>query len=437
MKVVVVGGGPAGLAAAGAAVRAGADVVLVDAEPRLGGQYHRGAEQVVDPRVRHLPDSTVWAVEGLRLHIRSGPVDSPHRTGRVLDADAVVLATGAHDRVVPFPGWDLPGVYTAGAAQALAKGQGVAVGARVVVSGTGPFLLPVAESLVRVGSQVVHVLEANGVGGWSRHPRAASARKLGELAHYAAVLGRHRVPVRTRTAVVAAHGDDRVTEVTVARLRPDWSVREDTRRRVAVDAVCVGHGFTPRLELAVGLGCLLVDGFVAVDAFGATSVPGVYAAGEVTGIGGADLAAAEGAAAGAAAAGAPVAPSRALRRGRRFAAALADAHPVPSGWQGWLTPDTVVCRCEEVTVRDLDAAVGLGAADVRTLKLTSRAGLGLCQGRMCGRAVAELATARLSHPLPDPDAFQRRPLATPLRLGELAGTPLLPGLPDLPDKEDP
>jgi NADPH-dependent 2,4-dienoyl-CoA reductase/sulfur reductase-like enzyme len=411
--VVVVGGGPAGMAAADAAVQAGAEVVLVDAEPVLGGQYHRGSAQSVDPRVRHLSDSTVWATEGLRLHIRPG---------RVLDADAVVLATGAHDRVVPFPGWDLPGVYTAGAAQALAKGQGVAVGRRVVVSGTGPFLLPVAESLVRVGSQVLEVLEANGVGRWARHPRAANARKLAELARYATVLARHRIPLRTRTAVVAAHGEDRVTEVTVARLRPDWSVREGTRRRVAVDAVCVSHGFTPRLELAVGFGCRLVDGFVEVDGTGATSVPGVYAAGEITGIGGADLAAAEGAAAGAAAAGVPVR----TRRGSRFAAALADVHPVPSGRHGWLTPDTLVCRCEEVTLRDLDAAIALGAADARTLKLTSRFGLGRCQGRMCGREVADLAAARLGHPLPGVDTLQRRPLAVPLRLAELAETPLLP-----------
>ncbi|WNV88461.1 NAD(P)/FAD-dependent oxidoreductase [Umezawaea sp. Da 62-37] len=430
MRVVVVGGGPAGLAAADAAVRAGAEVVLVDSEPWLGGQYHRGTPQHADSRVRHLASSTVWAFEGLRLHVRSGPADSPHRTPHVLDADAVVLATGAHDRVVPFPGWDLPGVYTAGAAQALAKGQGVAVGRRVVVSGTGPFLLPVAESLVRVGARVVEVLEANAFGAWARYPGAlANVSKLGELARYATVLGRHRIPVRGRAAVIAAHGDDRVTGVTVARLRPDWSVVDGTRRRIAVDAVCVGHGFTPRLELAVGFGCRLVGGFVAVDGTGATSVPGVYAAGEVTGIGGADLAAAEGAVAGAAAARAPEPPTRALRavrRGRRFAEALAAAHPVREGRHGWLTPDTLVCRCEEVTLHDLDAALDLGAADVRTIKLASRAGLGLCQGRTCGLEIADLAAARLGHPLPDADAFHRRPLATPLRLGELADAPLLP-----------
>ncbi len=106
--------------------------------------------------------------------------------------------------------------------------------------------------------------------------------------------------------------------------------------------------------------------------------------------------------------------------------ALVAAHPVGGGRHGWLLADTVVCRCEEVTAHDLDVALDRGAADVRTLKLASRAGLGLCQGRVCGREVADLAAARLGHPLPDADAFHRRPLATPLRLGELADTPLLP-----------
>ncbi|MEU5693201.1 FAD-dependent oxidoreductase [Actinosynnema sp. NPDC020468] len=318
MKVVVVGGGPAGMAAADAAVAAGADTTVVDGEPVLGGQFHRGDPRRVDPRVRHVADATVWAVEGTRLHVRVGP-DGAGRRGLVLDADAVVLATGAHDRVVPFPGWDLPGVYTAGAAQALAKGQGVAVGKRVVVSGTGPFLLPVARSLIGVGARVLAVCEANHLTGWLRHP-VVDPGKLAELAGYAAVLARHRVPWRPRTAVVAAHGEDRVTAVTLARLSPEWTVVAS--RRVEVDAVCVTHGFTPRLELAVAAGCALDGGVVRVDDRGATSVPGYYAAGEITGVGGARLAAAEGALAGAAAAGARWVTGE-LKPGRRFGAALA------------------------------------------------------------------------------------------------------------------
>ncbi|GGJ78397.1 pyridine nucleotide-disulfide oxidoreductase [Pilimelia anulata] len=421
MIVAVVGAGPAGMAAAAAAADAGADAVLVDGEPAPGGQYHRGHPPRLDPRVRHLADSTVWAVEGRRLHLLTGPADAPRRTAAALDADAVVLATGAHDRVLPFPGWDLPGVYTAGAAQALAKGQRVAVGRRVVVAGTGPFLLPVAGALLAAGAGVTAVCEAAGGGRWLRHPAAIDAGRLAELARYAAVLRRHRVPWRRRTAVVAAHGDGRVTAVTLARLNPDWTVR--ATRRVPADAVCVGHGFTPRLELAVAAGCALAGGFVRVDERGATSAPGYWAAGEVTGIGGADAAAAEGAVAGAAAAGAtpPAAALARARRGRRFAAALADAHPIRDGWRSWLDPDTLVCRCEEVTLGALRAAVAHGAGSVRTVKLASRAGLGMCQGRVCGPHVADLVAADPGGPPADPAAWHRRPVATPVRLGELAG----------------
>ncbi|MFC7614918.1 FAD-dependent oxidoreductase [Actinokineospora soli] len=356
----------------------------------------------------------MWALEATRrLHLLTGPADGPGRVGRTVDADALVLATGAYDRALPFPGWDLPGVYTAGAAQALAKGQRVAVGKRVLVAGTGPFLLPVARALLGVGADVVGVLEANRPN-WLARPSGllAGAGKAGELAGYAATLARHRVPYRTRTAVVAAHGRDRVEAVTVARLDGGWRVRPGTARDVEVDAVCVGYGFVPQLELARAAGCALRDGFVEVDAAQRTSVPGVHAAGELTGIGGADLAAAEGRVAGLAAAGVADVPRRALRRVRalrRFAASLAAAHPVRPGWRTWLTDDTLVCRCEEVTYR----ALRDGASGARALRLTTRAGLGVCQGRVCGPTVADLVG------LPA-DAFTRRPIATPVRLGELA-----------------
>lgn len=204
MTVTVVGAGPAGMAAARTAAEAGADVLLIDSGTKLGGQYHRqnslytGEKFALPANVTHLPDTAVWAVEpGPRLHLRTGPADGPGRTGRTIDADALVLATGAYDRALPFPGWDLPGVYTAGAAQAMAKGQRVAVGRRVLLSGTGPFLFPVAESLLGVGAEVLGVLEANHpVTGWLANPGGllAGAAKAAELGRYLAVLARHRCP---------------------------------------------------------------------------------------------------------------------------------------------------------------------------------------------------------------------------------------------------
>ena len=449
--VLVVGAGPAGLAAADAARKAGARVVLLDAADDAGGQYWRhlpAQRPAARERVLHhgwdrftalrgqeiLTGAQVWLAERHddrppTLHVLVGPADGRDRVPRTFAPKALVLATGAYERTLPFPGWDLPGVFTAGAAQALAKSERIAVGRRVLVAGAGPFLLPVASSLVRTGAEVVGVLEANGWSrlgrGWSRRPTEllATRHKAGELAGYVRDLARHRIPYRAATAVVAAHGTERVSSVTVARLDPQWAPIPGTSRDVSVDAVCVSHGFVPRVELAVSAGCGLdAYGAVVTDHDGRTTVPGVYAAGEVTGIGGADLALAEGVVAGLAAAGAT--PSDAQRRSRsenqRFAARLEAAHGIRPGWVGWLDEDTTVCRCEEVTAGDLRAgAAATGSRGLRSLKLSTRAGLGVCQGRVCGRTVEELLH-RHTGGLLDPGRTEQRPLAAFVRLGELA-----------------
>ncbi|WP_250030830.1 NAD(P)/FAD-dependent oxidoreductase [Paractinoplanes maris] len=455
--VLVVGAGPAGLAAADAARRAGARVVLLDAAGDAGGQYWRhlpASRPAAAERVLHhgwdrfaalrgqevLTDAQVWLAERHddrppTLHVLVGPADGSDRVRRTFAPTTLVLATGAYERTLPFPGWDLPGVFTAGAAQALAKAERIAVGRRVVVAGAGPFLLPVAASLVRTGAQVLGVLEANG---WRRLARAWSARpaellstrhKAGELAGYVRDLARHRIPYRTGTAVVAAHGTDRVTSVTVARLDADWAPVMGSERRVPADAVCVSHGFVPRTELAVSAGCRLTrDGGVRTDENGLTSVPGVYAAGEITGIGGADLALAEGVVAGLAAAAAADPAGGGISAGQRrdrtvnqrFAARLEAAHGIRPGWVGWLADDTVICRCEEVTAGDLRAgAAATGSRGLRSLKLSTRAGLGVCQGRVCGRTVEDLLN-RHTGGLLDAGRTETRPLAAFVRLGELA-----------------
>lgn len=443
--VVIVGAGPAGLAAAEYALRAGARVTVLDQAEAPGGQYHRTLPEAYaarrperlhhgwaefdrrrrlleHPRCQWWPGSTVWALDRVenQVHVLRGQADGSGRRRSALEPDALILATGAHDRTLPFPGWELPGVYTAGAAQALAKGERVAIGGRVLVAGAGPFLLPVAESLLGVGAEVVAVLEANPFAtvrkGWSARPweLAAHAGKSAELARYAATLARHRVPYRFAHAVIEARGADRVREVVTARVRADWSIVPGTERTYEVDAVCVGHGFVPQPELAVAAGCVLDGGFVRVDAEQRTTVDGVFAAGEITGIGGAVTAAAEGAVAGCVAAGGD--PGRSLirerDRARAFAGRLAAAHPIGAAWRDWLAEDTIVCRCEETTYGELTRAAGDPACPgSHALKLGTRAGLGPCQGRMCGPTVSELSGVTERH---------HRPIVQPIRLGELA-----------------
>ncbi|GAA5154935.1 FAD/NAD(P)-binding oxidoreductase [Amycolatopsis dongchuanensis] len=444
--IAVLGAGPAGLAAAVAASQAGARVVLLDAGQRVGGQYWRHRDGDTGAGHHHwrelqrlraaapefLDGRQVWHVEpGFTLHTNEGEVH----------ARTLIVATGAYDRQLPFPGWTLPGVFTAGGAQALLKGQGVTAGRRVVVAGTGPFLLPVAAGLAEAGARVVAVCEAGSPAGFARRPPLA---KLAEGAGYARTLLKHRIPYRVRTTVVAAHGTGSVQGATIASLDADWNIVGT--REVECDAIAVGYGFTPQLEIPLQLGCatrLDVDGSLVADADDQqrASVPGVYLAGEVCGVGGAPLSLVEGELAGLHAAFATVGAVpdnarvarllRKRRQARAFARLLHETHPVRPGWRTWLSEDTQLCRCEEVTVgRVRESIVDLGATDARSVKLLARPGMGMCQGRVCGFATSCLVAAERgrAHTAQDLLAMAARPIANPVPLGTLSETHPTPTL---------
>ncbi|MFI1417626.1 FAD-dependent oxidoreductase [Streptomyces sp. NPDC020731] len=444
--LAVIGAGPAGLAAALAADRRGLRVALVDAAPEPGGQFYRQPaaglraehpqvlhhqwrtwtrlrDRLATSSVRMLGEHHVWCVErtpdGPAVHALLGP---DQREPAEVRAGAVLLATGGYETVLPFPGWTLPGVVTAGGAQAMLKGGLVVPGRTAVVAGTGPLLLPVATGLAAAGARVAALVESADPGRLLRHA-GALAGKLPEGAGYAARLLRHRVPFLARHTVVRAHGGGgRLTGVTVAALDAHGRVRPGTERRLPCDTLAVSHGMLPHTDLAESLGCRLDGLAVAVDAEQRTDVPGVWAAGEATGIGGAALALAEGHIAGRSVAArsrgavpdpgewAPAARARARMRG--YAAALDTVYAPPARWTDRVTDDTLVCRCEEVTAGTVREALALGAGDARTVKLLTRAGMGWCQGRMCEPAVAGLAGC-------EPTA-SRRPFARPVPLGVLA-----------------
>lgn len=460
--VLVVGAGPAGLAAAVAAGEAGASVAVVDAGSAPGGQFWRhpapvsarGGLRPHDVAYLHhdlpeylrltrllaalcdhgsaasLSQHHVWTLVLSQAGFTAHVVDRTDTRDEVVTVTGrtVVLATGAYDRQIPFPGWDLPGVMTAGGVQALLKAHCVTAGRRVLVAGTGPFLLPVAAGLAESGAEVVGVHEANDPRRWLREAAsvASNPATVGEAIGFARALARHRVPVRTRSTVLAAHGGDALEAVTTGRLDAAGDVVPGSERRVETDTLAVGWGFTPQVELPRALGCATrvdVDGseVCVVDDDQAATVPGVYVAGEGCGVGGAALAVLEGGIAGTAAIGGP-SPRRRTRlarsRLRRFARAMHRAHPVPQGWAARLEPDTVVCRCEEVTAAGVRAAVEVGAQDARGVKLLARPGMGWCQGRICGYATACLAARWSGRPY-DPRTTGGRPVAAPVPLGRL------------------
>ncbi|MGA5504831.1 FAD-dependent oxidoreductase [Streptomyces umbrinus] len=462
-RLVVIGAGPAGLTAALAAAARGVRVTLVDSAPQAGGQFYRQtapglgarrpqalhhqwrtwerlrdglAAHIAAGRVTHLTDHHVWFVErqsgttdrapaSFAVHALLGPEQEEPVT---VHADAVLLATGGYEKVLPFPGWTLPGVVTAGGAQAMLKGGLVLPGRTAVVAGTGPLLLPVAVGLASAGAKVAALVESADPRNLARQARvlAAHPAKLAEGARYAAELARHRVRTQVRSTVVAAHGTGRLEAVTVAALDGDGRVRPGTERRIPCDTLAVGHGMLPHTDLAEALGCRLDGVAVAVDDEQRTDVPGVWAAGEATGIGGAALASAEGRIAGLSIAArldsrtperSSYASAAKARAGlREFFAAVDTVCAPPARWTEQVTDDTVVCRCEEVPASAIREAVDeLGAGDVRTVKLLTRAGMGWCQGRMCGPAVAGLARC--------PETPSRRPFARPVPLGVLAREP--------------
>jgi D-hydroxyproline dehydrogenase subunit alpha len=463
--LAVIGAGPAGLAGAITAADGGCRVTVLDLGQRPGGQYWRHSPPALGggagpshhgwrtfaPLLRrfeahqraghidYLPETAVWRLDRddvLTVRAMAGERRPEVCTVR---ARTALVATGAFDRQVPFRGWTLPGVMAVGGAQSLLKGGGVAPGRRIVVAGTGPFLLSAAEGLLRAGAEVAAIVETNRPAAYARglHTVAAVPEKLAEAAGYALALARHRVPYLVGRAVVEAHGAQRLDGVTIRRVSRDWTPH-GAPRRIACDTLAVGFGFLPQLELLLQLSCetrLDRSGtvVVVVDGRQQTSVTDVYAAGEPTGIGGAELALAEGTLAGDAIAtrlgyrAALDASTRqaALRRRSRlrtFAELLAVAHPVPAGWRTWCDEATVVCRCEEVTVAQVAEAVALGAQDPRAVKLLARPGMGWCQGRICGAAVATL-TGELTGRAPgEPEltSLARRSFAHPVPLEVLA-----------------
>jgi D-hydroxyproline dehydrogenase subunit alpha len=389
--VVIVGAGPAGIAAACRAAESGRRSIVLDEGLGPGGQIWR-------PSVRgsHGGAAAHWitrleasravvqrstSVFDIRRRAAGGFLASGEHDGRPLEVAgrAIILATGARERFLPFPGWTLPNVVGIGGAQALLKSGTSFVGKRVVIAGSGPLLLPVAASLAKSGAKVALVAE---------QAAASSVRKF--------AMGLWRRPAMLMQAAVLRSAfltTSYATGTWVASARGDSSVREVTitdgasTRVIACDYLCVAFGLIPNAELARLLGCEVEHGQVSVDATQATTVANVYCAGEPTGIGGVDLSIAEGQIAGLAASGQSVSEGLVARaaRLRHEASRMDAAFALRPELRTLAAPDTIVCRCEDVRLRELNPRW-----TSRQAKLYTRAGMGPCQGRVCGAALEHL-----------------------------------------------
>jgi NADPH-dependent 2,4-dienoyl-CoA reductase/sulfur reductase-like enzyme len=435
VDIAVLGAGPAGMAAAAEAARRGARVVLFDESAAPGGQVYRApppgfampadADRREGDALRAALAASgavlrmghrVWGVGGGPL-VPQGMAAAPFRidalapdgSNATLEARALLLATGTHERIIAFPGWTLPGVLGLAAATILLKAQGVLPGRRVVVAGAGPLLFAVAYKLIKAGAAVAAVVDLATAGEWARALPALAARPdlLLRGAGWRAALLARRVPVLAGHRVVSAAGDAVLRAVRVAPLDGGAA------REIACDALCIGHGLVPgteatrafraahRYEAAAG-------GWVPVlDADRRTSIPLLYAAGDGSGLRGAAAAPASGRLAALAAlrdlgaltpaahGAARVAPAAAFARAARAGAAMAAMMALRPALVATIPPETIICRCEGVTRAEIEAAVADGAADMNQVKQFSRAGMGPCQGRLCGETAAELVAARV------------------------------------------
>jgi len=405
-EIVIVGGGPAGIAAACCAAEAGRRVLVVDANPSLGGQVWRGAKAS--------PWLTRFANSGAQ-HLANHEVIGRHDTDllQVATTDGgqtkfvryqkLLLATGARELLLPIPGWTLPGFFGAGGLQALVKGGLSIAGKRVVVAGSGPLLLAVAATLLREGADLRLLAEQAPLrniilfGGYLLRSHWAKLREAVTLRR--ALKG---IPYRTGCWIRSIHGEEHVAAVTLTDGVRRWEE--------PCDYVACGFGLVANLELPLLMGCEVRDNQVVVNSIQQSTAPNIFCAGEAVGIGGLETALVEGQIAG-------LAMSEKLReaqalfsqraRQRRFAARLETAFRLREDMRRLADPDTIVCRCEDVQLQGLQHYFSW-----REAKLQSRCGMGPCQGRICGPACEYLFNWKVD---------SVRPPVLPCRVGQLIG----------------
>lgn len=458
--LVIIGGGPAGIAAAATAAKHGLSVALIDERPTLGGQIYKrvgpgfkvkSAKEVGkdyflgEELIKELDDSSVEVfLETLVATIEDSAVviAKNGRQAEKLTYKKLLISPGAYDRPVAFPGWTLPGVITAGAAQSLVKTQRVNPGSRIFFAGSGPLALAFPAQLSGYGANIVGIIEAAPRPGIVKAIRIlfsviGNLDLMRDAAKYQFHLIANRIPMNYRRIIVSANGKDRVESVTHARVDRNWQVIAGTEKTVEVDALCVGYGFFPSVELFRLLGCELAyeesrgGAVVKLDNWGATSVANVFGAGDGTGISGSYVAIARGRLAAlkiAAELGKISETSltalatgfqKTFKRRTKFQSAINKAYEIKSGIYGLADNKTVICRCESVTLENI-LPVLESTVDPSVVKAYTRCGMGLCQGRNCQRQISALIAEKQNISIAEISQATPRFPTKPISLGQIA-----------------
>ncbi|AZF47542.1 MULTISPECIES: NAD(P)/FAD-dependent oxidoreductase [unclassified Pseudomonas] len=439
--IVIVGAGPAGITAARTLLDHGIKPCLIDESLRGGGQVYRrqpmnfqrsakqlygfeaGKAQAVHrtldelaPLIDYRPDTLVWNAEDACLDTLT-----EGRAERV-EYSRVIVATGATDRILPVPGWTLPGVYSLGAAQIALKYQGCAIGERVAFCGSGPLLYLVAYQYAKAGAQVVAVLDSAPLSAQCRALPALLVQPLtlAKGVYYRAWLTAHGVAVHQGATLRQIDGEQRVNGIR-------WG-----EQRLACDAVAFAHALRSETQLADLLGCAFAWNRLnrawlpRRDSAGRSSVAQVYLAGDGAGIMGADAAQLAGERAALAVLediGKGVDQRRItqleqqLARIQRFRQGLETAFPFPEQWAAQAPDALTLCRCEEVSVGEVRAVVDEGHWEINRVKAHCRVGMGRCQGRMCGLAAAEIVAERSGRSIDQVGRLRAQAPVKPLPFG--------------------
>lgn len=464
--VLIVGGGAAGLSAAISAAQAGAEVVLLDERKVAGGQYYKQASDgtILDQQqddgaqlVARAKESGAQLISGVELWgAFDGLLFLGHRDGTPLIAKpkTAIIATGAYERPVTVPGWTLPGVMTTGAAQTLWRSYQTLPGKRIAVCGSGPLNVQVALELAKGGAEIVYLAE--------RAPAAitkpvtaltmavADPRLTMQGLGMLAGLRQHRIKVHNSSELAAIVQDGDSLAATFIT-----SGRQET---VHVDALCMNAGFEPQNETLRLLGARMTYdpamGHLRCEksAHMETSVPGLYAIGDCTGLGGAPAARIEGEIAGTSAAVATghgeasdlSAKHRKLAKHRRFQAKLWALYDIAPRDTAPLPDETTICRCEELTLGDIRAGLATTPGHVGSLKRATRVGMGRCQGRYCGPIAARMVSDATGKAIEDLSFFAPRVpikpvaisaiLAAEEAIGEVRGETSVEAVTEAPDE---